>query len=72
MHLFIKMKIVAKMCVCMQKGVSDNICAQTLTRDDKQDNTFETANIDSVVREQTTTAFNDNEDEADNDITAIR
>jgi hypothetical protein len=72
MHLLIKMKIVVKMCVCMRKGVSDNICGHTLTRDDEEDNMFETAEIAGMVREQTMAVFDDSEDEADNDITAIR
>jgi hypothetical protein len=47
--------------VRVRKGVSDNICAQTLTRDDEKDNMIEAA--ESMAREQTTTVFDDNEDD---------
>jgi hypothetical protein len=45
------------------KGVSDNICAKTLTRDDEEDNMIEAAEIASMAREQTTTVFDDSEDD---------
>jgi hypothetical protein len=49
--------------VHVRKGVSDNICAQTLTRDDEEDNMIEAAEIASMAREQTTTVFDDSEDD---------
>jgi hypothetical protein len=49
--------------VLVRKGVSDNICAHALTRDDEEDNMFDVAEIASMAREQTMTVFDDSEDD---------